>query len=101
MLMRYEDFVHAPKTVFADLAGRLGLDAGGGPFTGEHTAVLGDNHTVWGNPDRLRSGAIEIRADNDWYQQQPTSDYLRVTGLSAPGLIRFGYRLTRRSAVPA
>ena len=37
------------------------------PFATEHTVNISKtNHSVFGNPSRFRTGAIELREDDEW-----------------------------------
>jgi hypothetical protein len=60
--------------------------------------TLRANHTVAGNPDRLRHGLTRLRADGAGPDDLRTRDRLLVTALTAPLLVRFGYPLRRRAA---
>lgn len=87
--IRYEDFAARPASVFAEITSWASLP--GTPFTGEASAVLGDNHTVTGNPDRLRRGEVHIRPDEAWVEGLPAGETALSTALSLPLLHRYGY----------
>ncbi|MEH1167091.1 sulfotransferase [Micromonospora sp. CPCC 205539] len=88
--LRYEDFAAAPRDVlsrvlrWADLPGEPPVGADG-------RAVLGVNHTVTGNPDRLRQGPTTIRPDLAWRDALPARTAAVATTLAAPVLHRYGY----------
>ena len=88
--LRYEDFVAAPRSHLADLLAWAGID-GEPPVDAAGTATLGGNHTVTGNPDRLRRGPVEIRDGEAWRRELPARDRLLATALAAPLLRRYGY----------
>lgn len=94
LLLRYEDLVSRPRVALERVARLLGERVSRWPLRGERVARFGVNHTVWGNPDRFRTGEVELRPDEDWRTSQSTRDRVLVTALSAPLLLRFGYRLT-------
>lgn len=95
LLVRYEDFVARPAETLvqvAALAGRPEPDLG---FLDGRRATLAPNHTVSGNPVRLRHGEIELREDTEWVASLPARDRAAVTSLAWPLLRRYGYPLGR------
>lgn len=93
VLCRYEDLVERPRESLRSLVARLGEPAAELPLEGERTARFSVNHTVWGNPDRFRSGDVELRRDDEWRGAQRLRDRALVTGVTLPLLVRFGYPL--------
>jgi hypothetical protein len=91
--IRYEDFVAAPEETTRRLATFLGLDAAsvGDLFPTSNTVNLAADHSVWGNPMRLRSGPETLRPDEGWREQMPAGSRRTVTALSWPALARYGY----------
>ena len=89
-LLRYEDFVARPRASLARLLGFLGFPPDG-PFLGDDTVSLGTNHTLAGNPDRFRTGLIQIRADDEWRERLPRRERALVTAMTFPLLRRHGY----------
>ena len=94
--VRYEDFVAQPRESVSQVVQMLGISGARLPFTDASTVVLGPNHTVAGNPDRLRSGPVVIRADAGAAFKLRGRDQLLVTGLTFPLLLRLGYPLKGR-----
>jgi hypothetical protein len=90
-LLRYEDFVAAPRPVLAELAGFAGLPSDDGPFVDDATVLLSPSHTVAGNPMRFRTGPIALRRDDAWRARLPRARRLLVSALTAPLLARYGY----------
>lgn len=91
--VRYEDFAADPVTTLRavlSFAGRHDEP----PVKPDGTAVLGTNHTVTGNPDRLVHGPVHIAADEAWRDALPLGPRLVATALAAPALRRYGYRYT-------
>jgi hypothetical protein len=89
--LRYEDLIARPRQwldrIFRMVAGRpVEL-----PLVGEHTIDLRPSHSVKGNPDRLRTGPIELRLDDEWKTGMGPADRRVVTALTWPLLMRYGY----------
>ena len=93
-VVRYERLVQAParelERALGDglpAAARAALEAGGD--AGEFT--VGVQHTVAGNPVRMRSGPLRLRVDDAWRAAMPAGDRRLVTLLTFPLLARYGY----------
>ena len=54
------------------------------------------NHTVGGNPVRVGSGALTVRADDEWRGAMATGARRKVTALTWPLLAAYGYTGPRR-----
>lgn len=63
--LRHEDVCAAPAEALRRVLDFVGLDDEA-PVHGEREVVLHTNHTVTGNPDRLRTGPVTIRRDDRW-----------------------------------
>jgi hypothetical protein len=94
LLVRYEDFVSAPRDATRDIAAFLDLAVTEEelPFEGPTSVRLATDHSVWGNPMRLQTGAIPLRPDEAWREGLSARDRRVVTALTWPGLLRYGYR---------
>lgn len=91
LFLRYEDFIADPAAGIGRIMRLIGEDPARNPVQGR-SVTLNVNHTVTGNPDRLASGAITVRAqDVDWRAKLPRRSALLATLLSAPVLRRYGY----------
>jgi hypothetical protein len=91
--LRYEDFVADPARVLKALAHWAELP--GTPAVGPgNTVTLGENHTVTGNPDRLRRGPVPIRPDDAWTTGLARRDAAVSTLIALPLLRRYRYPLT-------
>ncbi len=91
MRLRYEDFVRRPAEAvdsILEFAGRPALPPG---FLEGGAADLSGNHTVGGNPGRLRTGRVALRADNEWRSAMRPVDRWAVTGITLPGTLAYGY----------
>jgi hypothetical protein len=91
LLVRYEDLVADPTDwlrMILALVDRSDEPLG---FLSGRNARLGMQHTVSGNPLRFRTGAIEIRADEEWRASMPVGKRRLVTALTAPTRPAYGY----------
>jgi hypothetical protein len=50
-------------------------------------------HTVSGNPMRLEQGPLTVTADLEWKAAMNARDWMTVTALTSPLLLRYGYDL--------
>jgi len=89
--LRYEDLVADPQRAvraILDLVGRPGRAL---PFTGPRAVRLDPTHTAAGNPNRLVTGEIAVRADDEWRTEMAPGARRLVTAVTAPMLHHFGY----------
>jgi hypothetical protein len=100
LLLRYEDFVAAPRQWTEAALDFLDVPATGDAlaFLGEDSVDLDVDHGLWGNPMRVTVGRQQLRLDDAWRAGLPRRDRATVTALSLPGLLRYGYAGRRRSA---
>jgi len=91
LLMRYEDFVQAPREWIRRIVQLTGEGELALPFTDEKTAVLKPTHAVAGNIARLTQGPVKIRPDEEWKQKASPLRSLIVTALGWPLMARYGY----------
>jgi hypothetical protein len=92
--LRYEDFVRDPQGSVRRVLNMLGEEeeeVALAPFVGERTVRLGVGHTVSGNPNRFRTGDVEIHPDQEWAEKMRPRDRRVVTVLTLPLLARYGY----------
>jgi hypothetical protein len=97
--LRYEDLVADPRRhvlAIARLAG-VELDDRALDFIGRDGVVLGPNHTVAGNPMRLRTGPVVLSVDDEWARAMPRAKRNAVVALTAPLLARYRYPLRTRA----
>jgi hypothetical protein len=90
--VRYEDFVARPEATVDRVLAFLGVPETG-PFVGPDTVRLGTNHTMAGNPNRFRTGAVRIAEDDEWKVRMPRRDRMVITAAASPMLARYGYPL--------
>ena len=96
-LLRYEDLTADPARALATAIGALALRAPGGGFPGARL-ILGENHTVAGNPVRFSRGEIAVHPDTDWRTALAPTSRRVVTLLTWPLLARYGFRRGHRNA---
>lgn len=96
VLLRYEDFVAAPREVADRITAFAGVDGAVPPFRTDHEAELAVGHLVAGNPVRRSAGPVRFREDDEWRRTMPRSAALEVTAMTAPLLAAFGYGLGAR-----
>jgi hypothetical protein len=99
--LRYEDLVADPVPTLRRILAMVGMEAADLPFIAPGEVRLGINHSVAGNPDRLRHGVVRLRADLRWLTAMDRRDRRLVSTLTAPVLIRYGYRLRPSAPVAA
>jgi hypothetical protein len=86
----YEDFAARPRETVRDIVAFLHED-GEAPFVTDDTVVLDGNHTLLGNPDRFRTGAVTIAPDERWRSQMPRRQQIGVKVATLPLMLRYGY----------
>jgi len=93
--LRYEDVVRRPVEAVGAILELAGEQAGPPEFLERDRVALRPNHNVAGNPNRLRSGTIELRLDDAW-RRLPARPLAAATALTWPLLLRYGYPLVPR-----
>jgi hypothetical protein len=91
--LRYADFAADPAAAVEAVLRFLGEERRSNPVTAERTVHLGADHTAAGNPNRFRSGEVQIRPDEEWRREMPSASRTLVGALTLPGLRR--YRASR------
>ena len=91
--LRYEDFVGDPGGQLRRI-----LDFLDQPRTDEQLAFvegatldLAPDHSVWGNPMRMRVGRETVRLDEQWRTALTPRQKRIIGALTAPGMRRYGY----------
>jgi hypothetical protein len=93
--MRYESLVNAPREELARaIDGETGevAEADLDRF-GAASIVVGVQHSVAGNPVRMREGGVTLRADEEWRSAMTPADRRTVVAVTWPLLLRYGYPL--------
>jgi len=91
LLVRYEDFVRAPAEALDRVATHIGLSKS--LTVDGDTVTLAPQHTVAGNPMRFQTGPVRLRLDDAWRDKLGRRDQRLTTVITAPLLLRYGYRL--------
>ncbi|MBS1885912.1 MAG: sulfotransferase [Actinobacteria bacterium] len=87
--LHYGDFTADPGAAVDDVLTFLDEPDRPNPVTPSRTVHLEADHTAAGNPNRFRTGEIEIAPDEEWRHAMPTPGRLLVGALTAPGLRRY------------
>jgi hypothetical protein len=81
----YEDFVRQPRHWTERILEMAGHDTDAGSvFVDDRTVRLNTTHTVAGNPDRLRTGDVSLRLDDEWITAMRRRDRALVSAVTAP-----------------
>ncbi|MEO7061012.1 MAG: hypothetical protein ABI083_14920 [Lapillicoccus sp.] len=93
VLTRYEDLIAAPEATVRSLLAFLDVPTGAETlsFIQGSTVTLPPGHEVTGNVMRFRSGAEQLRLDEEWKAAMSPRRRAAITALGAPGLARYGY----------
>ncbi|GAB2780930.1 sulfotransferase [Nocardioides salsibiostraticola] len=92
-VVRYEDFVQRPRDVlsgiaaFAGLPGHIDLSK----LVDDEGLHLRPSHAVAGNPNRVRSGPVTLRLDDEWEHALPRNQRRLVSAITAPRRRSHGY----------
>jgi hypothetical protein len=91
--VRYEGVVHDPRREVLRIVRMFGerVTESDMSFVRPGEVLLGPNHTVMGNPVRMRSGPMQIRLDTEWRRSMDATQRRAVTLLTWPMLRRYGY----------
>lgn len=94
--IRYEDFITNPTSTLKRIAGLVGETPASLPLRDERSAYLGPNHTVGGNRNRFKRGEVRLKVDDRWRKALRRRDYVLITSLTAPLLVKYGYSVRAR-----
>jgi hypothetical protein len=98
--LRYEDFITDPKDAVRRILTMVGMEDAELPFVSGSEALTSFNHSVAGNPDRLRHGLIRLRQDDRWRTAMARRDQRLVSALTLPLLLYYGYTLRPGKSAP-
>ena len=92
LTVRYEDFVANPGPTLSSI-GRLVPELASSPALqpGSSEVVLSPSHFLSGNPNRFTTGAVALRADDEWRQHARPGSRTLVRLITAPLARRVGY----------
>jgi hypothetical protein len=91
--LHYERFVRTPQETVRTVLAHAGEEGAVLPFVSDTEVELAPNHTVAGNPSRFSTGRVAIRSDDEWTSKMRRRDRARVTAVTWPLLLRYGYSL--------
>jgi hypothetical protein len=98
--VRYEDFAAEPRRTIQRILRFVREDDPLDVFPDDRTVQLSrSNHRVEGYPSRFEAGVVEIRPDTKWSSLMPSRDRRKMTALTWPLLLFYGY--PRASAEPS
>jgi hypothetical protein len=88
--VRYEDFVVDPAAILRRIATFAGIPPET-DFVSDGTLDLRTSHAVAGNPNRMRSGPVALRADTRWRSDLATRDRMMVSAITTTHRRSHGY----------
>jgi hypothetical protein len=94
--IRYEDLVERPSEVMRELVAFAGGDENAAERFVGAAFRAGDQHVLSGNPARMQSGSIVLKADEEWVTGLGRRQRIVATAATAPLLARYGYLGRRR-----
>lgn len=89
-VVRYEDLVTDPARVLSGVARHADLEPPAALVEGSELH-LRPSHAVAGNPNRVRSGPVRLRRDDEWAAQMSPGHRRLVSTLTAPRRRAHGY----------
>lgn len=96
-IVQYDDLARDPAGVIRQLAALIGEPAGDLAFLTSDTATVEPTHSVGGNPDRMSSGAVVIKPDEEWRNRISKRDRVVTTLLALPLLRRYDFPVYDRT----
>lgn len=92
--VRYETLAGEPARALGPVLALCGLEASAdlAEELAAHRLDLPVHHSAAGNPMQFRQGSIEVRVDERWREHLSRGDRAVSLGLTAPLLLRYGYR---------
>lgn len=91
--LRYEDLARAPHETLRTLSAWLQVEPQSLPLVGDSGVALSTTHTVMGNPNRFRTGTLQLRPDREWESEFTGLPRALSTAASAPLLHHYDYKL--------
>lgn len=93
MRVRYEDFTRSPRSTIMSIAAFAGCRQAvtEAAFESESSLHLHGNHTVTGNPDRLKKGRVDINHRDQWRSTMPNLARLAVSVGTGAQMLGYGY----------
>lgn len=92
MMLRYEDLINKPKESVKCILSMLEETAEDLSFIKQYSIKINKaNHSVFGNPVRFRTGAVELKVDNEWKARMRRLSKISVMALTWPLLLKYRY----------
>ena len=88
--VRYEDLVSDPAATLGRVADFAGVEPDLS-FIGADGLDLRTSHAIAGNPNRVRSGPLALRRDDEWAARMPVAHRRLVSAVTAPRRRAHGY----------
>jgi hypothetical protein len=92
-LLRYEDLAADPRAALARVLGPMGVDLHVLEPLAAGRLMLGENHTVAGNPVRFHRGELAVAPDTEWREGLAPAPRRLVTAMTWPLLLGYGFPL--------
>jgi hypothetical protein len=90
--VKYERLTDDPEAILRSLRDKLLPELAGRSIAVKgHVAELSIAHTVSGNPDRMRTGAVTIKPDERWRSGLDIGRQLLVLAIAGLAMLRYGY----------
>ncbi len=89
--LRYEDFVSQPQQSIEAILNFAQVTPNALPFNTPTEVNMGITHSIFGNDNRAETGAIALRLDEVWRQKMDRADQLKVSLMTWPLLMKYGY----------
>jgi hypothetical protein len=93
LLVRYETFISAPEATIRAIVDLCEENVTRWPFLADHEIYLHPNHHLSGNPSRFKTGRVKLALDDEWKTRMSPISRAIITGLFAPFILHYGYRL--------
>ncbi|PPS45540.1 sulfotransferase [Chroococcidiopsis sp. TS-821] len=89
--LHYEDFIQRPKAALQQILQLIQVEVTHLPIEEENIVNLTTNHTAIGNNNRFKAGVTQLQIDEQWKERMNLEDRHKVTYLTWPWLLYYGY----------
>ncbi len=87
----YEDLTARPRDTIESITNLIELKDCHLPFVSSDQVELGITHSVFGNPNRSKTGVVKVQQDDEWKRKLERSHYIKVMALIWPLMLKYGY----------
>ena len=98
--IQYDDIARDPAGVLRRLGELMDEPVGDLDFLTSDTATVIPTHSVGGNPDRMTTGAVKIKPDEEWRREITGRDRFVTTMIAMPRLRRYGFPIWSSRSAP-